>query len=142
MSAPATWRPPSLVPNPLYRYGLMALAGGYVLWSVGSLEVDWNRVAQGFPRAGGILGRMFPPDFSRWELLLRGVTESVEMALAASFVGMIVAVPLGLCAAVNLAPMPVYLLARSVIVFTRTFHEVIVASSSSRSSASARWPGC
>ena len=127
MSAPATWRPPSLVPNPLYRYGLMALAGGYVLWSVGSLEVDWNRVAQGFPRAGDILGRMFPPDFSRWELLLRGVTESVEMALAASFVGMVLAVPLGLCAAVNLAPMPVYLLARSVIVFTRTFHEVIVA---------------
>ena len=35
--------------------------------------------------------------------------------------------PVGLCAARNLAPRPIYLLARGIIVITRTLHEVIVA---------------
>ena len=131
MSEPATrptrWRAPRLIANPVYRHSFTAIVVIYLLWSIGSLEIDWARVGQGLPRAGNIFGRMFPPDFSRAELLWRGLTESVEMALAASFVGMIVAVPLGLCAAGNLAPKPVYLAARGIIVLTRTFHEVIVA---------------
>jgi phosphonate transport system permease protein len=70
---------------------------------------------------------MVPPDFSRWELLSRGIIESLEMAFAATIAGMVIAIPLGLCAASNLVPKPVYLIARSIIVVTRTFHEVIVA---------------
>ncbi|MDP6706228.1 MAG: phosphonate ABC transporter, permease protein PhnE [Alphaproteobacteria bacterium] len=121
------WRPPRLIANPSLRRAFVALAVLYLLWSFGSLEIDWGRVAQGLPRAGNMLGRMFPPDFSRWELLWQGLVESVEMALAASAIGMVLAVPLGLAAAVNIAPKPVYLVARGVIVLTRTFHEVIIA---------------
>ena len=124
---PTRWRAPRLIANPVYRHGFTLAVVVYLLWSIGSLEIDWGRVVQGLPRAGSIFNRMFPPDFSRAELLWRGIAESVEMALAASLVGMIVAVPLGLCAAGNLAPKPVYLVARGIIVLTRTFHEVIVA---------------
>ena len=49
------------------------------------------------------------------------------MALVSSLVGMIIAVPIGLCAAGNMVPKPVYLAARAIIVVTRTFHEVIWA---------------
>ena len=49
------------------------------------------------------------------------------MAFAASFFGMALAIPVGLCAARNLAPRPIYLVARGIIVLTRTFHEVIIA---------------
>jgi len=59
--------------------------------------------------------------------LLRGVLESVQMALAASFIGMIVAVPVGIIAAANLMPKPVYLLGRAILGISRTFHEVIIA---------------
>jgi phosphonate transport system permease protein len=121
------WRPPKLIQNPLYRHGLTVLIIAYIVWSVGTLEVDWARVARGFPRAGDILVRMFPPDFGRWELLVRGLLESVQMALAASFFGMILAIPLGLCAAINMVPKPVYFVARGILTLTRTFHEVIVA---------------
>jgi phosphonate transport system permease protein len=127
MTVPATWKPPSMIESPAVRYGLWALAGIYAIWSLGSLEVDWGRITSGFPRAGDMIARMFPPDFSRQELLVRGVVESVEMALAASFIGMILAIPIGLCGARNLAPMPVYLAARAIIVLSRTFHEVIIA---------------
>jgi len=116
-----------MIESPLYRYGLVAVALAYLLWSLDTLEVDWERVTKGLPRAGDIFYRMWPPDFSRYELLYRGVMESLRMALAASFFGMILAVPLGLCAAVNLVPKPVYLLARGIVVLSRTFHEIIIA---------------
>ena len=122
-----TWQPPRLIGNRIYRNGLVLLVAAYVVWSLGSMEIDWARIARGLPRSADILDRMFPPNFGRWQLLMRGVIESVQMALAASFFGMLLAIPLGLCAASNLAPRPVYLVARAILALTRTFHEVIVA---------------
>ncbi len=121
------WRPPKFIRNPVYRYGLIFAIIAYVVLSLFSLDVDWGRIIQGFPRAGDILVRMFPPNFSRWELLVRGMLESVQMAFAASFFGMLLAIPLGLCAAINLVPRPVYLVARAILSLSRTFHEVIIA---------------
>ncbi len=127
MTQPATWKPPTLFPSDAWRYATLVLGVAYLVWSIGTLELDWHRVSQGLPRAGNMIARMFPPDFSRWELLVRGIRESLEMAFASSLIGMILAVPLGLCAAVNLAPKPIYLIARGIIVLSRTFHEVIWA---------------
>ena len=127
MSTPVIWQPPRLITSPLARFGLIALLCGYLLWSLGTLDFDIVRIGKGLPRAADMIARMFPPDFSRWDLLVRGLLESVQMAFAASFFGMILAVPLGLAAAVNLAPRPVYLAARTVISLTRTFHEIIIA---------------
>lgn len=126
-STPRTWKRPGLITNPLIQRGAVALIVLYIVWSIGSLDINWFRVAQGYERAGNFFGRMFPPDVSRWELLLKGIGESVQMALAASLFGMVLAIPVGLCAARNLAPRPVYLVARGIIVLTRTFHEVIIA---------------
>ncbi len=124
---PATWHRPSLIQNGWLKYTIIILAMSYLVWSIGSLEIDWGRVSKGLPRAANIFERMFPPDFSRWSLLAKGMMESLEMAFAATLSGMLIAIPLGLCAASNLVPKPVYLVARSIIVLTRTFHEVIIA---------------
>ncbi|PCI39299.1 MAG: phosphonate ABC transporter, permease protein PhnE [Rhodospirillaceae bacterium] len=121
------WDRPSLIEDPRLRKGLTFAAIVYLLWSMGSLDINWERVAEGLPRAGNIFSRMFPPDFDRWELLSKGIIESLEMAFAATFIGVIIAIPLGLCAAKNLVPRPVYLTARTIIVLTRTLHEVIIA---------------
>ena len=121
------WHRIKMIDNPLIRNGLIALAAVYIFWSVSTLDIDWIRVAKGLPRAVNIIERMVPPDFSRWELLVKGMLESVQMALAASFFGMILAIPLGICGAANLVPKPVYLIARTIIILSRTFHEIIVA---------------
>ena len=127
MSYPTNWTRPSSVANPFHRWGLIAIAVGYIIWSVSTLEIDWNRIASGLPRAADIFSRMVPPDFSRWNLLVKGVMESLQMALAASFIGMLLAIPVGLCAARNLVPLPIYLIGRAILGITRTFHEVIIA---------------
>lgn len=127
MSYPTHWTRPSSIAKPLHRYGLIAVAVAYIIWSVGTLDADWHRIASGLPRAADIFSRMVPPDFSRWNLLISGVLESLQMALAASFVGMLLAIPIGLCAARNLVPLPIYLVGRGILAITRTFHEVIIA---------------
>ncbi len=121
------WHRIRIIENPRIRKGLIIAGLIYFLWSLSSLDIDWVRVGNGIPRAADILARMFPPDFSRWQLLVKGTLESVQMALAASFFGMILAVPLGICGASNIAPRPVYLFARLCIILSRTFHEIIVA---------------
>jgi len=121
------WHRIRLIENPVIRHGLFIAGIVYLFWSIGSLDIDWGRVREGFPRGGNILAHMFPPAFARWQLLLRGTLESVQMAFAASFLGMILAVPVGICAATNLVPKPVYLAARGVIILSRTFHEIIIA---------------
>ena len=121
------WHTIKLIENPYLRYGLIIVAVIYLFWSVGSLDIDWHRVSTGLTRAANMFARMVPPDFTRWELLVGGIIESIQMALAASFFGMVLAIPLGLCGASNLVPRPVYLVARTIIVLSRTFHEIIIA---------------
>jgi len=124
---PRQWQTIKLVENPYWRYGLVILAIAYLFYSVGTLDINWHRMSTGLTRANNMFSRMVPPDFSRWELLVKGILESLQMAFAASFFGMILAIPLGLCGASNLVPRPIYLVARAIIVLSRTFHEIIIA---------------
>ena len=126
-SGPSRWRPPSIFGGVVARRAAWGIALAYVVWSISDLSIDWSRVAQGLPRALDLFGRMFPPDFGRWELLLRGMTESLQMAIAATLFGALLSIPLGLCAAANLAPRPVYIVARGLLTLLRSFHEVIIA---------------
>ena len=128
MSHPTTWKRPGMIESPAIRYGLWAAVAVYLVWTLAfDIKMDLERVAQGVPRALDMISRMFPPDYTKWDLLVRGIVESVEMAFAASFIGMVLAIPLGLAAARNLSPLPVYLAARAVLVLSRTFHEIIWA---------------
>jgi len=116
-----------MIENPTVRMVLIFLGIAYVIWSLATLDLNWIRISNGLVRAGNMFSRMVPPDFSRIDLLTKGLLESVQMALAASVFGMILAVPLGICGAGNLVSKPVYLIARGLIILSRTFHEIIIA---------------
>lgn len=125
---PGRWRAPSIFGSPSRRNLFWLLLAAYVVWAVSDLQVNWDRVLRGFPRAWDIFTRMIPPAVDdRWEILVKGMTESVQMAIASTLFGIVLAIPLGLCAARNLAPRPIYLAARGVIVVGRTFHEILIA---------------
>jgi phosphonate transport system permease protein len=121
------WRPPPLFGSRTRQNLALMAAAAYCVWAVAGLNIDVNRALAGFGRAWDLLVRMVPPDFSRHQLLLKGLVESLQMAFAATLVGVLFSIPLGIAAATNLAPRPVYLVARGLIVVGRTFHEVIIA---------------
>jgi phosphonate transport system permease protein len=122
------WVPPPLIKNPWLRHGLQAGAAVYLVLALGSIEVNWARVADGFGRGWQFVKAFAPPDFlSRRGEIVEGLAESLVMTVTSTVLGIALAVPVGLGAARNLTPLPVYLLCRGIVAVTRTFQEIIVA---------------
>ena len=108
------------------RVAAIALVA-YVIYACAQMEISWARVEIGLENAAHFFSRLFPPNFSRWELLVKGLLESLQIAVLASTLGIVLALPVGLAAARNLMPAWVSWPARVVIVMARSFHPVIVA---------------
>lgn len=125
MAAPAT-RDNPFPRNPWSRVAAVALVV-YVIYACAQLEVSWDRLMIGLDNGAKFLDRLFPPNFSRWDLLVKGLQESLQIAVLASALGILLALPIGLCAARNLMPSWATWPARFIIVAARSFHPVIVA---------------
>ena len=123
-----TWKPPGLITRPWLRYTLILIAILYIFLGLFSLEVRWERVAEGMSRASRFLVAFVRPDFvSRWQEITEGILEGLTMTVVSTVFGIILSVPIGLGAAKNISPVPIYLLCRGIITLSRAFQEVIVA---------------
>ncbi|WP_282608735.1 phosphonate ABC transporter, permease protein PhnE [Pelagibius sp. Alg239-R121] len=128
LSAPRKWRKPPLIKNPFLRWSLLLGSLAYLLLAVGSLEVNWSRVYEGLDRGGRFILAFTHPDFiSRWSDIYDGMMESVIMTITSTAAGIIISIPIGLGAARNIAPLPVYIICRGIIAVSRALHEIIVA---------------
>jgi len=121
------WKRPQFFTNPFVRWGLPVAGLAYLLWAVSTLSINWNRVSAGIPRAGRIFGNAWPPDFSRSNLIISGFTESIQIALLATALGLLISVPIALLAAKNIMPRGLHWFGRGIIIVARSFHPVIVA---------------
>ncbi len=122
------WKRPPFIQNPTLRWGLWVGAAVYLALAFGTMEVNWDRVAEGTERGHRFIAAFFPPDFvSRWDSIEEGIMESLWMTITSTVVGIILSVPVGLGAARNLAWRPVYLFCRGILAVSRTFPEIILA---------------
>lgn len=128
MSMTGEARPATLPVNWPRRLGFIAL-GLYVVYALSTLEITLQRFLTGLGHSGAFLARLWPPNFqpSKLDLLTTGMVESIQIAILATFCGVILSLPLGLLAARNLMPSGVSWAARAVIALCRSFHPVIVA---------------
>lgn len=127
--APSRADRPDALPVNWWRRGAYVALALYSLYAMSTLEVTWDRFVRGLGQGAQFLGRMWPPNTQpmKLELLWTGMVESMQIAVLATFVGVVLSLPLGLFAARNLMPAPVSWLARGVIALCRSFHPVIVA---------------
>lgn len=102
-----------------------------VVSSLAATAPATDKLARGLARLvspSGLLTQMFPPDFSRigpisWKLL-----ETLQMAVAGCFLGLILAVPFAILATDRLSPHPfVRTLARAIIALFRTVPDLVWA---------------
>ena len=121
MSAPVAFKP-----NWWARAGWMLLAI-YVAYAVSRLDFTWARFLTGLDNGARFIARMLPPKIAQPDTLAKGLTESLEIAVLASFLGILISLPIGLFAARNLMPAWVSWPARASIALCRSFHPVIVA---------------
>jgi phosphonate transport system permease protein len=115
-------------PNWPARFATVALLA-YVLYAASILDVTWERFLVGIEQGARFIARMFPPDLSpdKLKLMMRGLYESLEIAIIASALGIVLSLPIGLLAARNLMPGWVTWPVRLFIALCRSFHQVIVA---------------
>ncbi|MEO0439210.1 MAG: phosphonate ABC transporter, permease protein PhnE [Pseudomonadota bacterium] len=127
-SYPTSWKKPPFIKSSLLRWLLWIGVAAYLATAFGTMDVNWARVAEGIPRGQKFVLSFFPPDFvGRWESIVDGLLESIWMAIISTVAGIALSIPVGLGAAKNLSPTPVYFFCRAIIALSRTFPEVILA---------------
>lgn len=122
------WKKPPFISNPALRWSLIICAGLYLVLAIGSIEVNWGRVSEGLVRGWKFVAAFATPDFwSRGTDIRDGMIESVVMTITSTVVGILISIPIGLGAARNIAPLPVYLVCRGIVALSRALNEIIVA---------------
>ncbi len=127
-AASRTWKKPPFIKSAGLRWTLGLGAALYLALAFGTTDVNWGRVYEGLPRGQKFIAAFFPPDFiSRWDAIYDGIYESLWMTVTSTVVGILISIPVGLGAARNLAPKPVYYFCRGILATSRSFQEVILA---------------
>jgi phosphonate transport system permease protein len=127
-AAPRQWKKPPLIRSAWLRWALVVGAVVYLALVFQTTPVNWTRVWEGLPRGAAFLKAFFPPDFvSRWDEIVEGITESLWMTVISTVVGIALSIPVGIGAAKNIAPAPVYYFCRAVLAISRSFQEIILA---------------
>jgi phosphonate transport system permease protein len=127
-TAPRQWKKPPLIRSAWLRWALVVGAVVYLALVFQTTPVNWTRVWEGLPRGAAFLKAFFPPDFvSRWDEIVEGIAESLRMTVVSTVVGIALSIPVGIGAAKNIAPAPVYYFCRAVLAVSRSFQEIILA---------------
>jgi phosphonate transport system permease protein len=122
------WRPGPLIASAVQRRFLVVGLLLYGIVALLTVEIDPARMAEGLARAGDFFGGWLRPDFAtRWSDISAGLVESLAMTAVATAAGLFLSIPLGLGAARNLAPAPVYGFCRALLALFRAFHEILLA---------------
>ncbi len=122
------WRKPHFVRRPLLRWGLIAGFVAYLIAAFLTIDVNWNRVYEGLDRGLQFVLSFTRPDFvTRGSDIWAGLVESIVITVSASVVGILISIPIGLGAARNIAPLPVYMICRGIVAISRALQEIIVA---------------
>ena len=74
---------------------MWAIFFAYVIYAMTRLNFTWDRFVVGIHNGAQFLSRMFPPQVMQPESMFKGLQESLEIAVLASFFGVILSLPLG-----------------------------------------------
>jgi phosphonate transport system permease protein len=96
-------------------------------WSAWDTGADPVRFVRGLPWIVDILGRMLPPDVRVLPAALLGAVKTVEIALLGTAVAAVLALPLGVISARNVAAPPLFYPARVVLNFFRSVDTLVYA---------------
>jgi len=122
------WTRPPLIQRAWLRWALGLGIVVYLALAFGTTEVNWARVWQGLPRGARFFAAFFPPNFTgRGDDIAAGILESLWMTVTSTVIGIAISIPIGLGAAKNIAPAPVYYLCRGILAVSRSFQEIILA---------------
>ncbi|NYT38163.1 phosphonate ABC transporter, permease protein PhnE [Allopusillimonas soli] len=110
------------------RLGIFALVALAVGWSLSSINIIWSWVWDAPAQIGDLAGRMVPPDFSDIRAILWALVETLNIATIATFIAVLVSLPVAYISAQNTTPNRATLwLGRFILVSSRSVNTLIWA---------------
>lgn len=106
---------------------LVLVVLAYGVWTLANLGVSAERLSAGWEQGARFIGRMFPPEMGKMDELWQGIKETLQIAVLATVIGLLLSLPVGLLAASNLSPAPLRMAGRALIAVCRALHPVISA---------------
>jgi phosphonate transport system permease protein len=87
----------------LFRASAFVFFVALMFFAITTVNVDWINAFQSTPEIGTILRRMLPPSAGgEYSLMIKGLIESLAIAIVSTFLGVAVALPLGILMARNI----------------------------------------
>jgi phosphonate transport system permease protein len=128
-AAPRRWRPkPQIVKDWRWRVALAVGAVVYLWFAFDTITINWSRLYLGLERGQRFVEGFLTPNFTaRWNDIRIGLIESLTMTVTSTVAGVLISIPIGIGAARNIAPLPIYLFCRGIIAVSRAFQEIVIA---------------
>lgn len=104
------------------------LSGAAIVTSIRGSEFSFQGLILGIPNMWRLVSDMFPPDITRLTITQWRLLETFQMALAATFLGVLLILPVAVLAAKNFSPHPLIRFAsKSMVSFFRTIPDPVWA---------------
>ncbi|MEA5465811.1 phosphonate ABC transporter, permease protein PhnE [Leptothoe sp. PORK10 BA2] len=105
--------------------GVVAIA--ILIYAGQKSDLSFVELIQGSGNMAEYISRYFPPDFTDWKFYLSDILETIGMGLWGTLMAAIVAVPLSIVAAENVAPVWLVFITRRFLDGMRAINEVVFA---------------
>lgn len=118
--------------RPLQSPGALGIIGivvalAAVAWSWSGSGFSIEKFFEGVPRMGEFLARMWPPDFSKFDIIFRLLIETLQMAIVGTLIGALLSLIISFGATSTIAPRWLYAITRFVLNVLRSIPELIFA---------------
>lgn len=98
-----------------------------LLWSSNGAQFNFLQLGEGAANIGEFIGRLFPPDFSKFPLILSLLVETLQMAIVGTVLGTVLALFVAFGAASNIAPTWLYYPCRWIMNIIRSLPDLVIA---------------
>lgn len=112
----------------LTRWGILAGCALAIIWALSSIRVVWDWVWGAPEQIGDLFGRMYPPDPSNLDTILKVLWDTVNIATFATAFAVLLSLPVAYISAQNTTPNRATLwLGRLILVTSRSVNTIIWA---------------
>ena len=111
----------------MQRTSIWLLVAATILWACLTSDVEMAKLADAGPRLWDFLSRMVPPDLSIWRDMMRGLAETLRIAILGTLFAVILSAVLGILASETLVRPNIWRPVRAILAFIRAIPLILVA---------------
>ncbi|WP_244972535.1 phosphonate ABC transporter, permease protein PhnE [Paramicrobacterium fandaimingii] len=98
-----------------------------LVWSFDGAEFNFAKLGEGTVNMGEFLSRLFPPDFSKFGIIVELLIETFQMAIVGTVLGVVLSLLMAFAAASTIAPRWLYYPSRWVMNVIRSVPDLVFA---------------